>query len=761
MTANGAVDGLLPAVEDDNDWDPYKASTSQQTTSPAAASSSALYLGIDLAAASQSTDITSLINAALAAPFDHALAPISYTVNLALDDSNDAFVAPTISPLAFPSATFNTNILALIPHSIIATLCSTQPSPSSSSLPLSFHAASHHLLECFDYYSHLGLCTVFVAPPPTAHPSTARRLARCLLSALHAHSEMSVVVQLECDERGYEFYMRLLLACGHHRRIFLSLVLTQHLPPPTLLTLDHAEQLHSITLDSGCWVTNRHGYPILAAKHKATVLDLLDYCQAVILRLDAATLDGSSDAADIVRSVAFHQHYIHHLHTAYTAATAASSGAASLPAMYRDYLQSPLQPLHDNLSNQTYEVFESDPVKYAQYSAAIQLALSDLSERFGSGERGEALVVWVVGAGRGPLVWAVLKAAEAAGVRVQVVAFEKNKHALHTLTALYHTQWLPYHSILTLQPHNILTYSLPPGQPRPQLLVSELLGSFGDNELSAECMDGACSWLVADGVCIPERSVSYLVPVRNARVMGQLAAGGAEGREMPYVVQLHACERVVEEDGRACFVFAHPVQSAGGSVAEQEDERRRAEVEEDSREERRVRRVMAGTADASDEADELAYVSAVRTAPPSTSATASSQHSASSPSSASSSLIPPVSSNSRHRTLRFTASAATAITGLAGYFTARLYRHVELSTYPPCHTPLLTSWFPLYFPLQSAVVLGRGDVVEVGVWRCVEEKRVWYEWSVEVCSGEGSAGEVWYGGSMVHNAGGKAASIGL
>nr|ACG44493.1 hypothetical protein [Zea mays] len=33
---------------------------------------------------------------------------------------------------------------------------------------------------------------------------------------------------------------------------------------------------------------------------------------------------------------------------------------------YRDFLQSPLQPLMDNLEAQTYETFEKDVVKYTQ-----------------------------------------------------------------------------------------------------------------------------------------------------------------------------------------------------------------------------------------------------------------------------------------------------------------------------------------------------------------------------------------------------------
>ena len=42
---------------------------------------------------------------------------------------------------------------------------------------------------------------------------------------------------------------------------------------------------------------------------------------------------------------------------------------------FSDYLQAPLQPLMDNLESQTYEAFEKDPVKYAQYEKAIVKAL--------------------------------------------------------------------------------------------------------------------------------------------------------------------------------------------------------------------------------------------------------------------------------------------------------------------------------------------------------------------------------------------------
>lgn len=40
-------------------------------------------------------------------------------------------------------------------------------------------------------------------------------------------------------------------------------------------------------------------------------------------------------------------------------------------------METPLQPLYDNLDSYTYEVFERDPVKYKLYQDAITRALED------------------------------------------------------------------------------------------------------------------------------------------------------------------------------------------------------------------------------------------------------------------------------------------------------------------------------------------------------------------------------------------------
>ena len=50
---------------------------------------------------------------------------------------------------------------------------------------------------------------------------------------------------------------------------------------------------------------------------------------------------------------------------------------------------------------------------------------------------------------------------------------------------------------------------------KADIMVSELLGSFGDNELSPECLDGAQSFLADGGISIPSDSTSFMTRVKH------------------------------------------------------------------------------------------------------------------------------------------------------------------------------------------------------------------------------------------------------
>ena len=77
-----------------------------------------------------------------------------------------------------------------------------------------------------------------------------------------------------------------------------------------------------------------------------------------------------------------------------------------------------------NLESATYEVFEKDPVKYNLYENAIYEALLD---------NPDFSVLMVVGAGRGPIVKASIRASKRASRKTTIYALDKNPNAIITL----------------------------------------------------------------------------------------------------------------------------------------------------------------------------------------------------------------------------------------------------------------------------------------------------------------------------------------
>ncbi|KAG6783509.1 hypothetical protein POTOM_012958 [Populus tomentosa] len=220
---------------------------------------------------------------------------------------------------------------------------------------------------------------------------------------------------------------------------------------------------------------------------------------------------------------------------------------------YRDFLQSPLQPLMDNLEAQTYETFERDSKKYIQYQRAISKALLD---RVPDEEASAVcklpfafpnpiLVLMVVGAGHGPLVRASLQATEETGHKLKVYPVEKNPHAVVTLHSLVKLEG--WEDIVTKISCDMRCWDAPE---KADILVSELLGSLGDNELSPECLDGAQRFLKQDGISI---SSSY---VKSHKDLVHF--------ETAYVVKLHNVARLAPS--QTVFTFTHPDYSTKKSI---------------------------------------------------------------------------------------------------------------------------------------------------------------------------------------------------
>lgn len=342
---------------------------------------------------------------------------------------------------------------------------------------------------------------------------------------------------------------------------------------------------------------------------------------------------------------------------------------------FQDWLQSPLQPLSDNLESATYEVFEGDPVKYDQYETATMEALSEWKKLGKPTSKEGKVVIAVAGSGRGPLVTRALKAAEYADVPVEVWAVEKNPNAYVYLLRQNATVWGGKVNVVKTDMRAwkgpIVEQSAETGavHGKVDILISELLGSFGDNELSPECLDGIQHVLAKPhGISIPSSYTAHFTPIATPKLYADILARSpvdTTAFDTPWVVRLFALDYNAQRvPGHPRFQeaweFAHPIPES--SLAALEARRSGGVVGGGGGS-------MAGAAGANDH-------------------------------------------NSRYCHLTFVCRARGVTHGLAGYFESTLYESqleehkgekVEISTHPERiddKSRDMISWFPIFFPLK-------------------------------------------------------------
>jgi protein arginine N-methyltransferase 5 len=426
------------------------------------------------------------------------------------------------------------------------------------------------------------------------------------------------------------------------------------------------------------FLRNAKGFPVLSKGHQQYLTQFMRLRQTPwILLVDVDPIE-AADKADVpeptpaeaanaptAQDPVPHLRYLRHLQqTQPVRAPIERFGQG-----YQDYMQSPLQPLSDNLESVTYEVFEKDPIKYDWYERAVALALKDLSAKVG----GREIIVAVVGAGRGPLVSKALMASKTSGVKIKAWAVEKNQNAYVHLQRRNIIDPL-WNKNVTVVKTDMRAWKGPiiDGKVhKVDILVSELLGSFADNELSPECLDGVQHVLdPTHGVNIPQSYSAHMTPIATPRLYNDLLGrGGSEKWEIPYVVMFQQFdflslkaggeEESAEADVQDAWMFSHPAPTA---VLEQAEARRGGSAEHGG----------AGGAVGGD---------------------GSNEH------------------NSRACKVKFTVQNRGICHGLAGYFESVLYasesgEKVELSTNPvtmEAKSCDMISWFPIFFPLKVSL----------------------------------------------------------
>ncbi|KAJ5636218.1 uncharacterized protein N7484_009531 [Penicillium longicatenatum] len=552
--------------------------------------------------------------------------------------------------------------------------------------------------------------------------------------------------------------------CKFHARLFVALSMPKQLPPLFVQSRWHSEPVHLLTIDASAFLKNQKAYPVLSKAHQALIAKLMRLRTPPWILLcgvgpipgfeaedDAETSRLSGSDYPSLSQVAGsnkkhfdptpHLSYLRNLQQRQPPRTPIERFGTG----YQDYLQAPLQPLTVNLESITYEVFEKDPIKYEWYEKAICKALKDWAEQKKPTSHPDGKVILaVVGAGRGPLVTRAIKASAEAGVEIDLWVVEKNQNAFVLLQRHNETIWDGKVTLVqsdmrswkgpqvrkqtiagdnenvgeSLGIQDSLLYTPKNGDNDPgrttdfsgsktselsythvDIVVSELLGSFADNELSPECLDGVNDLInPVHGISIPASYSAHFTPVSapklHSDVMNQTVSNPA-APETPYVVMLHAIDFLSTTDSDSANQIAANRSSGSGNIT--------AATEFPT--------PLVKTAWSFSHPNPNIPVQS-----PSQS-TISNAH------------------NVRQTRLSFPAQNRGTCHGLAGYFETVLYGDVELSTNPVTmeeKSASMISWFPIYFPLKTPLNVPDNGEIVVTMYRQTDNRKVWYEWMVEV-----------------------------
>ncbi|VDM72128.1 unnamed protein product, partial [Strongylus vulgaris] len=196
--------------------------------------------------------------------------------------------------------------------------------------------------------------------------------------------------------------------------------------------------------------------------------------------------------------------------------------------------------------------------------------------------------------------------------------------------------------------------------PQPDIIVSELLGSFGDNELSPECLDGVTDLLKSTTISIPQTYTSYIAPIMSLHMHQQIRLCSAS-----------YWNRGIPGHGRN-----GPTLQPDGSY-----------------------RQMYPQGEHFANMDQI-YVAYLRQycllAEPKPVFTFS---------------HPNLSkiSNERNASIGFTVDRPCDLMGFSGYFHMNLYKDISLSIVPSTYSKGMISWFPAVIPLRELVRVQPGD----------------------------------------------------
>ncbi|SCU89918.1 LAME_0E06172g1_1 [Lachancea meyersii CBS 8951] len=531
------------------------------------------------------------------------------------------------------------------------------------------------------YAAFVGIKQLILAPPKNLACINRYALMVARLLSLHSNNDggqnpvLSISLPFFEDSdplSTWELWCTVRRICGYHLNLTISLALPRDKVPSCVLQRWLAEPVTCLLVSSSIFATNQHNYPVLNKFNQQIIFEFqkINGCSQAKLSELCVILHGVEKYGFQVKGgeLAYLEYIIYLLKRGDKAMLAESN----MHNLSEPRLMPPLDPFSTDISNTVYHTFEQDRTKYQMYGKAITKALQKLiADSSVSAKDNGPLVVLIAGAGRGPLVDETYMAV--AGLKItqcRIIALEKSPRAALYLQKRKHEYWKDSVEIVK---DDACSWR---SDTKVDLCISELLGSFGCNELSPECLLNVEKYSCKETTLfVPQSYSSYIAPI-SAPLLHQTLGNLNDSNAMDKPWIIHNIPHCITSTKiNETWFFQHP----------------------------------------------LAYTKLSKSA-----------------------------------VTDFKIKNKCEIHGLIGFFNATLYDDVSLSILPDGstvkraesltedqgittglyvkgeHTPDMTSWSPIVFPLKQPFFISDDSELEVFMTRNHDQVsgKFWYEWSV-------------------------------
>ena len=428
------------------------------------------------------------------------------------------------------------------------------------------------LNEC-RYAKYVGIKKLILAPPKdlTNLQDYSQIVARLLNSNIFRSGQdpsqqraekmiLSISLPL-CEDSDplatWEIWNTVRKLCDFHPSLTISLAISKVKTPSYVLNRWLCEPVSCLLVSSSIFATNQYGYPVLHKFNQNLIRKFQDINgnSQVISNELCILLHGMEKYADSVNGgEKSYLAYINHL---------LKKGDQAILSEYIDgfnepCILSPLKPNSENLTNEIYSNFEKDEVKYNMYEKAIEKAISDIQLSISYSSQ---LTILIAGAGRGAIVDKLYQVIMKHNIinRVRVLALEKNPEACLYLQKRNFEYW---DSRVELIKEDMKTWN--DSSIKIDICISELLGSFGCNELSPECLFEIEKYHgKPNTIYIPKSYSSYMAPITCPLIYQKLKYTNEREKNLQSLWVLHKIPyQILSSKINKVWTFKHPMTKA-------------------------------------------------------------------------------------------------------------------------------------------------------------------------------------------------------